>query len=235
MGPSKLTAMSQAKMCDSAQISSNHGALRPRVSLGARLASLSAQALVLAVLGSLSGCVVTDPIDFEPPANNPPAFVMERPPKLQMGDIKYVRKQSAPSWTFTLRVRDQDVEQELEMQSRIVTSGEPRDRKATRIVPATGEQVREFSIVVDQGEIEPDTCHRIEIAVSGSFVRPFEDETEDLTRFADVEVENRFDVAIFTFWIWEGEPSANDPTKLVATCGAQPVQMTATAALDGGL
>jgi hypothetical protein len=180
---------------------------------------------VLAALGSLSGCVVTDPIDFEPPANNPPAFVMERPPKLQMGDIKYVRQ---PSWSFPLRVRDQDVDQELEMQWRIVTSGEAQARDTTRVVPATGEQIREFIITVDQGRLVTDSCHRVEIAVSGSFVKPFEDEMEDLTRFAEVEIENRFDVALFTFWIWEGDPSANDPSKLVETCGAQPVQTTAT-------
>lgn len=183
---------------------------------------------MLAVLGSLSGCVVTAPIDFEPPANNPPAFVMERPPKLQMGEIKFVEAEDAPSWTFNLRVRDQDVDQELEMQWRIVTSGVPRDRNLTRIVPATGEQVREFSITVDLGKLDTDSCHRIEVAVSGSFVRPFDDESEDLTRFADVEVENRFDVALFTFWIWEGGPNANDANKLVQTCGAQPVQVTAT-------
>lgn len=195
---------------------------------------MRAQALVLVVLASISGCVVTDPIDFEPPANNPPAFVMERPPKLQMGEIKYVLARSAPSWTFTLRVRDQDVDQDLELQWRIVAGGEPRLRKPTIVWPATGEQVREVSIVVNQGELEPDTCHRIEIAVSSSFVQPFEGEMEDLTRFADVGP-NRFDIALFPFWIWEGMPSANDPTKLVETCGAQPVQMAATAPGDGGL
>jgi len=163
---------------------------------------------------------------------------MERPPKLQMGEIKYVSASgvsSAPSWTFPLRVRDVDVDQELEMQWRIFTSSGPKERKPTRIVPATGEQVREFSITVDKGQLVTDSCHRIEIAVSSSFVKPFEDESEDLTRFADVDVANRFDVALFTFWIWEGEPSANDPNKLVETCGAQLVQMTATTVQDAGL
>lgn len=217
-------------MCDSGQISSNHGALRPQTGFGARLASLRAKALVLAALGTASGCVVTDPIDFEPPVNNPPAFVMERPPKLQMGEIKFVSASSAsspPSWTFPLRVRDVDVDQELEMQWRIVTGGVPQSRKATQVVRA-GEQVRDVPITVSRGELETDTCHRIEVAVSGSFVKPFDDETEDLTRFAEVEVANRFDVAFFTFWLWEGDPSANDPPKLVETCGAQPVQVTAT-------
>jgi hypothetical protein len=179
--------------------------------------------------------VVTDPIDFQPPPNNPPAFVMERPPKLQMGEIKYVLARSQPTWTFPLRVRDQDVEQDLELQWRIVTGGNARDREPTAVWPATGDQVREVSITVRQGDLKTDSCHRIEIAVSSSFERPFEGEMEDLTQFAEVAPQNRFDVALFTFWIWEGMPSANDPTKLVDTCGAQPVQMTATAPGDAGL
>jgi len=154
-----------------------------------------------------------------------------------MGEIKFVSASSAsspPSWTFPLRVRDVDVDQELEMQWRIVTSGPARERKATKVVPADGGQVREFSITVFRGELVTDGCHRIEVAVSGSFVKPFDDETEDLTRFAEVEIANRFDVALFTFWLWEGEPSANDPSKLVETCGAQPVQVTATSAAGAG-
>lgn len=177
---------------------------------------------MIAVLGSLSGCLVTDPIEFDRPANNPPAFVMERPPKLQLGEIKYLSARDVPSgWKFTLRVRDQDVDQELEAQWRIVTGGTARKRKSTIIIPATGAQVRELTIPVDQGELDTDSCHRVEIAVSGSFVKPFEGDMEDLTRFADVDVDDRFDIAMFTFWIWEGEPNANDPAKLVETCGAQ--------------
>ena len=234
MGCLKLTGMSQAKMCVAARRSSKSKALGASDALGLRLALHLGQALVLAVLGLASGCLVTDPIDFEPPRNNPPAFVIEQRPKLQVGDILFVDNTVAPSWTYTFRVRDADVTEPLEVHWRIIngSNSNPR-REPTLPLLATGSTIREFDIVISR--LNSDECHRIELAVSGSFRKPFEGDEEDLTLFLDRS--DRDDLAVFTFHIWEGESSSNDSQKLVDTCLArsfEPSVVTGGAAGEDG-
>lgn len=185
--------------------------------LGSRLALIAFRAVGLAALGLASGCLVTDPIEFERPRNNPPAFVAEQPARLQVGEIKYVDNRQAASWPFTLRIRDVDVTQDLEARWRIVTVGDDMPMRAPTIfLPATGEVTRDFDIIIESTRLRTDNCHRVEIAVSGSFDKPFEGDPEDLTEFTDRS--DREDLALFSFWIWEGERASNDPAKIVDTC-----------------
>lgn len=184
----------------------------------------------MVALGSVSGCVVTDPIDFDPPVNNPPQFVLDRGAPLQPGSIKYVsREGTEPTVTFNFQIRERDVEQDLEVHWRIYSGSTPGDRKLTLLLPApgAGKLLRDLSIPVNRVDLENDTCHRVDIAVSASFTR-FDDGTEDLSPATFDLRSDRFDYDQFTFWIWEGSPTDNEPTKLVDTCGAQPFVPVAT-------
>jgi hypothetical protein len=192
---------------------------------------------VLAVLGLVaSGCLVADPIDFEPPRNNPPAFVIEQRPKLQVGDILFVDNRAAPSWSYTFRVRDPDVTQPLEVHWRIINGSDADpDREPTKSLPVNGSTIREFDIVISSVRLNSDECHRIEVAVSGSFLKPFEGDDEEFGLF--LERSDRDDLALFSFWIWEGELSSNDSQKLIDTCMARPSEpsvVSAGASGEGG-
>jgi len=213
MGLLKLTAMSQAKMCASARNAHNSSVLPPPTEPGSRFASSLAQALVLAVVGLASGCLVTDPIEFERPSNNPPAFVVEYRPKLQVGDIKYVDN-SRPA-SFSLRVRDPDVTQALEARWRIFTRDDAQPPRQTIPLAATGALIRDVRIDIESTQLRADECHRVEVAVSSTFVT-FAGAPDNPALF--LETTDPDDVALFTFWIWEGDENSNDPEKLVDTC-----------------
>jgi hypothetical protein len=213
MGLLKLTAMSQAKMCVSARKAHNSRVLSPRTTPGSELASKQAQALVLVVVGLASGCLVTDPIDFERPRNNPPTFVVEYQPKLQVGDIKYVNNRNAAS--FSLRVRDPDVTQDLEVRWRVMTSDEVQPSRTIPLPAANGALVRDITIPVERTQLRDNQCHRVEVAVSSAFDE-FPGAPDNPALFlATVDPD---DIALFTFWIWEGDENGNDADKLIETC-----------------
>jgi len=88
-----------------------------------RLASTLLGAFLIAAPGLLTGCLVADSIEFDPAVNNPPTFVKRPGSMLEFpGETKFVKKSDAASWGFPVRVRDADVEQDLEVHSRLVTS-----------------------------------------------------------------------------------------------------------------
>lgn len=215
-------------MCDSAIKLNDFEAMSRRIPLGAQLASRWVKVVGMAVLGLASGCVVTDPIEFERPANSPPQFVIDRSDKIQPGSIQYVRASSNPnSWTFPFVVRDADVKQKLEVRWRIF-SGMTGDRKLTQTIPATGLELREFSINVDRGDLMVDSCHRVEIGVSGSFDRPSDGIDDDFSGQSIYDYDEPFDFDLFSFWIWEGDPNASDPANLVATCATGVIEPPVT-------
>lgn len=161
----------------------------------------------------VAGCLVTDPIEFERPRNTPPAFVTERPPKLQVGDIKYVDNRSAAS--FSLRVRDPDVDQELEVRYRVLTGDEVQPGQAIPLPPANGALIRDVTINLQGTQLRANQCHRVEVAVSSAFDE-LASSLDNPTLF--LLTVDREDVALFTFWIWEGDQNTNDAEKLIDTC-----------------
>jgi hypothetical protein len=212
MGLLKLTGMSQAKMCVSVQKAHNSRVLPPQTAPGSGLASKLAQALVLVVVGLASGCLVTDPIDFERPRNNPPTFVVEYQPKLQVGDIKYVDNDSAAS--FSLRVRDPDVTQILEFRWRVMTSDDVQQSLTFPLAAANGALIRDISIDVNSTQLRDNQCHRVEVAVSSAFDEFPGAPNNPALFLATVDPD---DIALFTFWIWEGDENG-DADKLIETC-----------------
>jgi hypothetical protein len=184
-------------------------------------------------LTAVSGCVVSDKIEFHEPVNSPPVFPAgEQPSQLQLGQIIFVDKDDG-STRFTFRVRDADIDQDLKLRWRILrnvlNSNEVmvnEQRKYTDL-PPSGTATRDFDIDVAPSELTYDNCHRIEIAVSGSFREPFPGAEP-----AFLDLDDRADLAQFSFWVWEGEPTAPAAIKLVETCDAksfQPVVPTGAA------
>lgn len=181
---------------------------------------------MIAVPSLLSGCVVTDPIEFDQPVNNPPMFVDRPGSQLNVAALKWVANDdpAAPSWPFRFRVRESDLTQQLEAHWRIVLDGNTNpDRKDTIQIPPTrtGSLTRDFEIVINNTDLVADNCHRIDVAVSGSFEQPAPGDPEDRSQF-DNRTE-RDDIARFTFWIWEGDPDNADYQKLIETCRAETV------------
>lgn len=234
MGALTLTAMSQVTMCDSAEISSTFSLLRQLCDLGAQLASRCAQVLgFFAVASLLPGCLVTDEIKFSEPENHPPMFVPGAR-RVAQGDLIYADKDERTSWPFALRVRDIDIAQDLEVHWRVVTQGSDL-RRRTIALPAEGSALRDFELIVNPTDLSFDYCHRVDVAVSGSFNKPFDDEPEDPFDFNGRT--DFYDLVELSFYIWEGDPSANDPIKLVETCPTQlyepPTVTTGGAAGEG--
>lgn len=179
----------------------------------------------------LPGCLVTDSVDFEAPVNHPPTFVRRPGADLDNGDMKFVRNLGVPSWPFSLRVRDEDVNQDLEVRWRIVTRAAGSSNREIIALPARGELTRDFDLVIQSGQLSTDSCHRIDIAVSGSFAGRVDDPT-----VFDV-VTDPDDIAYFNFTIFEGQPNSNDPAKLIETCPTevvdQPMATTGAAGESG--
>jgi hypothetical protein len=187
----------------------------------------------MVVLTTVSGCVVTDKIEFHEPVNSPPVFPPgEQPSRLQLGQIIFIDKnEDVPDWTFTFRVRDADIDQDLEVQWRILRNViNPNEgmvvneQRARKPVPLSGTDTRDFDLTVRRDQLVFDNSHRIEIGVSASFEEPqFPGEEQT---FLERDADDRADLAQFSFWIWEGDPTAPAAAKLVETCAAQLFQPT---------
>jgi hypothetical protein len=151
------------------------------------------------------------------------------------GALIYVDKQERTSWLFALRARDTDIDQDLKVHWRVVTQSFPEPRRRTIELPAEGSALRDFELPVNPTDLQFDNCHRIDVAVSGSFNEPFGDEPEDPFDFNGRT--DFYDLVELSFYIWEGDPNANDPIKLVDTCPTQlyepPTVTTVGAAGEG--
>lgn len=169
-------------------------------------------------LTAVSGCVVTDKISFHEPVNSPPGFAAVQPGDIQLGDHVFLEIGDVATWTFTFRMHDADIQQPLDAHWQVLRSmgGDDLSPVGERYeetgVPPSGNETRDFNIDIDRGQLAFDSCHRVDIAVSGSFAPPFDGPQRFLDR------RDRFDITQFTFWVWEGEPNDNDWENLAKTC-----------------
>jgi hypothetical protein len=129
-----------------------------------------------------------------------------------VGDIKYVDNDNAAS--FSLRVRDPDVTQELKFRWRVMTSDEVQQSLTFSLAAANGALIRDITIPVERTQLRDNQCHRVEVAVSSAFDE-FPGAPDNPALFlATVDPD---DIALFTFWIWEGDENG-DADKLIETC-----------------
>ncbi len=166
---------------------------------------MSVLSLLIGLLAplSLTGCLVTDPIEFEEDVGSPPVL-MDPLSREFLGGYVWLSAGEPTSWTFSMRVWDEDVTQDLQAHWRIVKKDVPvpEFEKPTIELPATGAVVRELQIVLQSSQLTVDACHRIEVAVSGSFYQG--EGRQGPGYFALARVDD--DLGVGSWTIWEGEP-----------------------------
>jgi hypothetical protein len=173
-----------------------------------------ATAILWALCG---GCLVTEEIPFDGEPNLPPV-ILSTPGEPKIGSIVWINKSALPRWMLRVQVRDENVEQPLEAHFRIRRSSEMFAQFDSLPVPsATGTPLRDLDIFVDTASLHDYECHRLELAVSGSFI---EEETSPETFQI---VTDRSDIAFASWWLWEGEgrdtPDANKLAVLESCAG----------------
>jgi hypothetical protein len=194
-------------------------------SAGSRLASfLLSRAALSAVLVACSGCLVTSKYDIPDPTNVPPIIQDDPASIAKIGSIIWLDSQNPQSWTFSVQVRDEDIDQVLDARWRLVRQGEPLP-PFTRLQPfQAGPLAPPLQITVESTKLSDGECHHLELAVSGSFWKDMlgMDRTDPLY-FAEVTVED--DLALASWWIWEGEGNTetNDDEwkRLAKSCNAK--------------
>ena len=168
---------------------------------------------------ALSGCLVTDEITFDQDPDLPTVIVDAPGTQTPIGSSVWVDKSTMPDWKFDVRVRDENLAQDLIAHYRVVTQDaefppfETVDLKG----PAASE-LRDLTLSVKSEQLRDGECHQLELAVSGSFF--------DSTRpvFDAVPRGRELDVAYASWQLWEGpgEMLTPDPdlARLARTCEA---------------
>ncbi len=196
------------------------GATSP-IAAGARLAFLVRRGGHLAtIVALLSGCLVTNPVDFNDPVEIPPVIVDSA--KLPNGSIVKVNVDDpgANEIRLPVTIREDNVSRVLKVRTRITKSDTTIEYTCPEpeLLP-TGTNLRSYDIVIDKTSLNRGECARVELVVSGSFGTCQIDQYVDL-RFDFAQPTD--DIARATFWIWEVSGSAladaQSALRLANTC-----------------
>jgi hypothetical protein len=190
---------------------------------GLGLASVKPESCIAALLTALcSGCLVTEPIDFPETVDYPPE-ILAGPNGPSIGAIINIIKIDHPTgWQFTVRVRDQNVNQPLEAHVRIKRSLEDRPVFEPQFVQPGDRPERTLLVQVDTNALTSSRCHQLEIAVSGSF-----GEVEN--GGFDSIPSGSTDLARASWWIWEGDTNVDAVLASVAdSCWLTPADTATT-------
>jgi hypothetical protein len=201
------------------EISRKTGAARVAC-IGARLAvSRLATCCVAGALGALvPGCLVTNPVDFDSDEGSPPMLLDLPTAKVPLGEHAWVDTTSGvSSWRFAVRVRDEDVTQDLQARWRVVTKTEQTPPFESLDLPFNGTLLRDFDLLLEAGQLDMGKCHRLEVVVSSGFLDPNRAALFDIPAVPG-------DLASGEWWIWEGpgDLAASDALKaeLLDSCDA---------------
>jgi hypothetical protein len=158
------------------------------------------------------GCLVTEPIEFPTPIDYPPE-ILAAPNGPALGDNINLSKAVYPiSYPFEVRVRDLNVDQDLQAHVRLVK--EPGDRPMNferPLVPRGDRAERTVTIQVPTNSLTPFRCARLDLVVSGSFNR-FQD-----GGFETIPTGSN-DIARAMWWIYEGDLDAPEAAFIAASC-----------------
>ena len=146
----------------------------PRHAGGTWVALMTRFSLATAV--TLSGCLITQPVHFDPPANSPPAIYdsptgtfpisqIIRPPPPMPSDGGVTR----PPITLEVIVADPDIDQRLRANLRIDAN---RLTSLPDIMPSTATMNRDRRterFYVELMQLDPTRCHRVDLFVSSDF------------------------------------------------------------------
>jgi hypothetical protein len=193
------------------------------IRLGARLASYRVGVVLACLGGPAAGCLVTDPITFEEEPNVPPVLLTAPGERAYLGSNVWIDRTARPQWDLRLKVRDENVDQDLTAHYRIVHEGEISPPFDSIDVPARpdGAVLRDLLVTVQTEILNQRECHRLEVAVSGSF---FPEDRNDQPAFFDAVDGPEDDIFVGVWWIWEGrgemQTSPEDKARLIDSCNA---------------
>ncbi len=204
----------------------NRGVTRGVTSVWNALLLLAASAVFGA---ALSGCVVTDPVDFKDEVDVPPSILDD--PTFHNGSIIKFEKvegnaPGAKEIEIDLRIRDENVSQPLAVRTRITTSkGVTFIATCPDILLARqGVPTSDYKLTIPQAYLNAGECHKVEVAVSGHFDPCSRDAAETNKHFGTPAFDHADDIARATYWIWEdGKNVLADPMAaqaLLNSCGA---------------
>jgi hypothetical protein len=196
--------------------------------------------VTLALMGALgSGCLVTERHTFQDEPDSPPQ-ILDAPGQPRRGSINRIDNMSEmPEWVLGIRVRDENVGQVLWAHWRVVKN--PSSSGGTTNpaelpdfnpleVPKSTDAIRDFEIRVPTNLLAQHLCHRLELAVSGSFIQHGPDcpmlgdcEALYLPQLFAYRTGDQDDLDEAWWWLLEGDGSATDAEKadLLDSCHAQ--------------
>lgn len=166
----------------------------------------------------LSGCLVTDQISFPEEEQFPPTIVDVPGTEIPIGGIFWVDLDKPQNeWELPVRIRDDNVDEELTARHRILKESELLPAWTEDTIAPSGVPTREdYKVKVPFGELRRRACHRVELVVSGSFVK----RSHPSPKLFDVtEVED--DIARASWTILEGkgvEALTDDKALLLDSC-----------------
>lgn len=202
---------------------SDYQHLKARRQLGSGLASYWLGVVLAGLGGPASGCLVTDQITFEEEPNVPPVLLKAPGVKEDLGSIVWIDRSMRPTWDLRLKVRDENVEQDLVAHFRVKHEGEefPPFDSIDLPAPPDGSVLRDLLVIVQTETLYVGECHRLEVAVSGSFF-PFEE--RPTPAFFDALRGPEDDIFVGMWWIWEGpgemQATPEAKARLVESCNA---------------
>jgi hypothetical protein len=166
-----------------------------------------------------SGCLVTDEITFNDEPDLPPE-ILSSPSSEPIGGVFWVDKSDRrlTEVPITVGIRDENVRQGLTAHWRLRRrEGEELPMFVSDDVPAGDEPVRDFTLHVQTGDLVEGECHRLELAVSGSF---YINKTSNPIYFDKVPEGRESDVTYAWWLIWEGRNDlvGSEYEKLVSSC-----------------
>jgi hypothetical protein len=184
----------------------------------------------------LSGGCVTDTIPFDREPIEPPDIRDSPTSPRKIGDVFFVdASKPPPSWPMQVLVREKDPQRKLIARQRIYdpskTDLSMSPPPFTTVVVPLGSleepELREVSFEVRKSLLNPDTCYRLELVVSGSFG---EDDVNN-AYFDLIRVEDEaHDIDSAKWWVWEGERArlmdamdSEAAQKLLLSCDAEAV------------
>jgi hypothetical protein len=163
---------------------------------------------------------VTSAEEF-PEEQQVPAVVLDTP-ALPIGTIFQFDLMRDNELRLGITVRDENIDDELEVQARLSVVGQPDYRYVcASLIGPSAQPIREpVNVVVDRSKIREGACNTVDVFVSREFVGTC---TQDTGAFDFPRAKG--DVAHALYYIWEtsGDPSqnANAARELVTTCPTQ--------------
>jgi len=174
------------------------------------------------VASFFSGCLITNPVEFEQEEASPPFILDVSRSDNPIGSILEVNLDGNPRPSriqIDVQVRDENLFQVLDARSRLVSFADPEPEYGAMVeIPEQGALLRDHTVFVEAGDLKQGECHVLELVVSGSFL-----EGNDRELFDVVSVPGDLARASWTIWEVSGLPFDDDTgaaaaQKLVKTC-----------------